>query len=1227
MHLKTLEVQGYKSFANKVEFLFDDGITAIVGPNGSGKSNVADAIRWVLGEQGYSNLRGKKTEDMIFSGSDGRARLGMASATLVLDNSDRWLPLDFSEVTIARRAYRSGDNEYYLNGSRVRLKDINELLAKSGLSRQTYTVIGQGTIDRVLSLQAGERRKLFEEASGITFHRQKRVKTLDQLAETRDNLLRLNDIVKEIEPRLGRLEKQAQKANEYSQLMTHLDGLLRVWYGYRWGQSQRQLSDSKKFLHESEAVVKKQQAELAQLERDLSALRSEQVELRGKLGTRYAENKELQAEAEAVQRQLAVSEERASQYEAQRAEIVAELEALEANLTKQEQLVAGARTALANIERELQEAETVRQDVQQKLDVHQAERKNILARQAEAEKQVRDLSTRLTERQSRLTQAGERRDSLLTETQNRETELSGLTAEQADLEEKQSQLLAELATLDETLFTLKDQQSQERDDLTRLNEAADGLKAELAQLQRQEDSLKARQDVLDKLRTDMAGYYEGVKAVLQPQAKLSGIIGTVSQIMQVPPDLEVAIETTLGGRLQDVVVESFADAEAAVGYLKKTGRGRATFLPLDTIRVGRPADVPHTPGVVGLGSDLVRAEARLQPIIESILNRTIIADDLPAARHAFAEMQGGFQIVTREGELMRSGGSVTGGRDGKKRGRQGTFLTREREWRELPRQLKKIEQAQQQFIAQLDENRQAAQAIETRLKDLGAAQRQAEQRRAEVQGVADRVNRALTQLTDNIGWQQELQRKAQSELAHLEQRQQEIKAEIAELEQAQAEAEETAHRLAAEVSAHSAERLLADLSQAKSQVTLIQGRQKNQQSNLANHQATRQQAANQIESKSKRAETLAVERADLLKQQTDLRNQRDEFNRKLEKFTADIGQTEQRLRDLETRQAELEETEHGTRQHLHRLENEHNRISLQTARRQDDLEHLQQQIENDLGLVNFELADDQVGQPVLPLESLVSDLPVVEELPQGVEEDVKRLKIQVKRLGNINPEAPREYGELKERYDFLTGQMNDLEAAASDLKEIIARLDETMEESFTQTFQQVAVEFQRYFKALFGGGEAKLILTEPEDLIESGVDIVARPPGKRLQSLALLSGGERSLTAQALIFALLKISPTPFVIFDEVDAMLDEANVGRFREALAALAHEIQFIIITHNRKTIEAAQTIYGISMSEDSVSQAYSLKMEDWVENGNGKNGKNGTNGKNGRVNGHVNGVKQAA
>ncbi|MBN1219277.1 MAG: chromosome segregation protein SMC [Anaerolineae bacterium] len=1197
MRLKSLELQGYKSFANKVAFIFDEGITAVVGPNGSGKSNVADAIRWALGEQSYSMLRGKKTEDMIFSGSDGRARLGMAAVTLVLDNVDKWIPLDFSEVTISRRAYRSGENEYYLNGSRVRLRDVNEILAKSGLGRQTYTVIGQGMIDRVLALNADDRRQLFEEAANIIFHRQKRAETLAKLETTRDNLVRLNDIVKEIEPRMNRLERQAERADEYARLMSHLDGLLRVWYGYRWGRGQLQLRESTARLRESEAAVATQRGRLAQVEGEIAHIRSEQTALRAKLGTWYTENNQLYAQAETIQRKLAVNEERARQYAAQREEILGELHSLLANRDSQKQQVDEAQEKLVAINAELAQTETAKRAAQQRLDAHQSQRQAILARQTVAEKRIRQLATDLTERQTRLTQLGERRDSLLAEQETRQAEISRLTEQRGDIQARQAQLAAELAALDEARAALEKQQVEQQETLGQLNEAADEFKRQLSELQRREDNLRAHRDMLDRLRSEMTGYFEGVRAIVQ-ENKLSGIVGTVSQVIRVAPDLEVAIETALGSRLQDVVVDSFAHAEAAIDYLKQHRKGRATLLPLDTIRPGRAVELPPTPGVIGRASDLIKIEEKLRPIAELTLNRTIVVDDLAAARRAFTEMQGGFQIVTREGELIRSGGAVTGGRSAGSRDQQGTLLARERELRELPRQIDEATQAQQSATAQLERNRQEAATVEAKLQALLDEQQQQDGQRAELQATINQVERSLEQLADSLGWHQDLQDKARAELTQLEQRKVDLQHEMVQLEQEQREAEETARQLSREVNALSAENLLAELNQAKNAVALIQGRQRSQQTILENYQTAYHQLSTQIESKQNRVDTLAAEQAALHQQRQALAADGHGFSQQLEQFTAQIGDTEKRLAELENRLQHQEQLETNLRHQLQRLESEHGRASLEAARRQDDLDNLERQIQDDLGLVRLDMSAEQVGQPVLPIRPLVSDLPVVEELPPGVEEDVKRLKLQVRRLGTINPEAPREYTELHERFDFLTGQMADLEAAAADLKEVMARLDKTMEEAFTDTFQKVAREFQNYFKLLFGGGEAQLLLTDPDNLIESGVDIAARPPGKRLQSLALLSGGERSLTAQALIFALLRTSPTPFVIFDEVDAMLDEANVGRFREALAALARDIQFIVITHNRITIEAANTLYGISMGEDSVSRVYSIKIDDWLK-----------------------------
>ncbi|MBI1876994.1 MAG: hypothetical protein HYR94_01935, partial [Chloroflexi bacterium] len=632
-------------------------------------------------------------------------------------------------------------------------------------------------------------------------------------------------------------------------------------------------------------------------------------------------------------------------YLAQRQEILVELGPLTADLATQKRQIAEAETGLQAVNQELRQAEEAMQAVQQLLDAQHSQRQHLLTRQAAAEQQARHLATQLAERQASLTQFAERRTALLADYAGYETEISRLTQEQHERRARQEQLTHELSTLAADLSILEQQQTQQRDALSQFDQAAEQLKSHMAALQRQEDTFKARQDLLGKLRGDMSGYFEGVKAVLQPEAGLSGMVGTVSQVMQTPPGLEVAIEATLGSRLQDVVVESFAHAEAAIAYLKESRSGRATFLPLDTLRPGPALSAPNTAGVVGLASELVTVEPRLRPVVESTLNRTLIVEDLPAARRAFAAMQGGFQIVTREGELMRSGGSVTGGRDKQHRGQEGTFLAREREWRELPGQIAGVTQAYQALSSQLADTHDQATSVKKELQRLAGEQQQRQARRQEVQATADEVSRALEQLARSIGWQQELQHKAGAELAHLEQRQADTRHEMAGLDQQRQDAEEMARQLAEEVSASSAETLLTELSQARATVATIQGRQRSQQALLAGLQTAQQQLARQIDNKQARANTLAAEREVLLQQQQELQDRGQEFNSQLEQFAGQIGVTEQQLAELSTRQSQLEQTESQLRQRLQRSEIEHSRISLEAARRQDELDILQRQIQ------------------------------------------------------------------------------------------------------------------------------------------------------------------------------------------------------------------------------------------------------------------------------------------
>lgn len=1210
MRLKTLELQGYKSFATKTVFQFDDGITAIVGPNGSGKSNVADALRWVLGEQSYTALRGKKTDDMIFSGSDGRARLGMAQATVVLDNSDGGLPVDFTEVTLARRAYRDGQNEYLLNGNRVRLRDINELLAASGLSRRTYTVIGQGLVDAALSLRAEERRVLFEEAAGITLHRSKRADALNKLDGTQSNLLRVHDIVSEIEPRLRYLERQAARAAQHQTISNQLKNLLRTWYGYRWGQGQKRLREARLVADNSQRDLDAQLKELERIARQIAELRTHQTELRTQLGEWHRSSSHLHDEAESLQRNLAVGEERARLLSAQRDELLSEIEPLQIARQAAEERVAETQATLDQVEAELESARDRVEQLRARLNAHQAERQALLDQQSLAEKEARQLADRIAGHRARLAQQEERRAHLEQEAEENHRAIATYRQSKDRVAEQLAEQESTLQKMTADLDAVEAQRIERLAAIQKLGAQSGELEEKIVACQRRLEALHARQDLLSRMQQDLAGFYEGVRTVLKAAPEgtlLRGIVGTVAQLLRVPADLETAIETALGGHLQDVVVETWADAEAAIAYLKTNRGGRATFLPLDTLRPPNPINVPDTLGggkgeamsggtlgIVGVASDLVTYDERLTPVVRLLLGRTLVVEDLPAARGVLSAMHGGFQIVTRGGELVRSSGSVSGGSVSRDKA-GGGFLAREREWRDLPAAISEHETERQAFQARLDENHHAQAEHQSALEELAHRQAKLQAAQAITERERDSLVREIERADEAIQWQQSLLDRLESERAGLDQSEERLRTEVEGFQAAQAQAQEQAQELAARAATLTAEALLTELSQAQTEQAVIEGRRESQRTVLDGHRANLEELSGRIHAKERRGEELWGERESLLSKLVTQRDHASRLNDQIAELAARIDPAQEELVTWEERQTALEAKEDRGREILHRLETEHSRLALEYGRRQDEMEMLRRQIEDDLGLVEVELSEDQIGQPYLPLHPLISELPVVEELPEGVENDVRRLKVQLSRLGSVNPNAPKEFEELRTRHEFLTQQMADLEQATADLRQVIAELDRLMEQEFSKTFEVVAREFKGYFKRLFGGGEAQLILTDPENLTETGIDITARPPGKRPQSLNMLSGGERSLTAGALIFALLKASPTPFCVLDEVDAMLDEANVGRFRQALEELAEEIQFIVITHNRRTIEAANTIYGVSMGDDSASRVISLQLDE--------------------------------
>ncbi len=1207
MRLKHLELQGYKTFAARTTFVFDSGITAVVGPNGSGKSNIADAIRWVLGEQSYRMLRGKRTEDMIFSGSTQRARLGMASAALVLDNAEGWLPVEFSEVNITRRAYRSGENEYLLNGSRVRLRDITELLARSGLARRTYTVIGQGLVDDVLSLRAEDRRALFEEAAGITLYQSKRVEALSRLEETRSNLLRVNDIINEIAPRLRRLEREAERAKHHALLSQQLEGLLRTWYGFRWRQEQQSLFRARDAASRREARLTRCRRDLDDLDGRIAALRARQSHRREQLEVWHRESAGLHRQMEEVSRDLAVLRERARLLGRQHDEIQGELAELEVQARLTAERIDTAEEELANSQQIVHDYEALAAEAQADLEAFEQQRAALAQQVATSQARIFDLATQAADRDNRLAQLHERRTALTAERTDHQSAIGDLEVRTGELRSKIQAMAAEESNLASQKETLEAEAARIDGRLAEILARQDELRAGLADAERILERVQARYDLLTRWREEGEGLHSAVRAILQATSGrqreaghvqspvpglLDGIVGTVAQLIRVPAEYEVAIEVALGGRLQEIIVESWSDAEAAINFLRKGQQGRATFLPLDMVRLASRLEVPPDPSMVGVGADLVQAEGRLALVVEMLLGRTVVTRDLQAARRIFDRLRGGFQIVTLAGEVLHSSGSVTGGLS--RNETHGQVLAREREWRELPERLAQTQKHCGEIQAALDQAQAAEEQVRSQSAALQARLREQEEAVAQAQEQRRDLERDAEEMARQIAWRQGLVAQLDDKDIELDGSESLLCDELARLVAERERAERRAATLQEELERLRGEMLYQRLAEARTSVAVARGRWEHRGAALDALREVQAQHETQIEAKRQRIAALDGEQATLA-EQIGSRGSREAVIRGwLASLTQKIDPAEAEVARLEAEREGLDTEETSLRDRLRQAESSYSQALLAQSRQEDRLERLRRQILDDFGLVEMEPTEGLPEQPPLPLGELVSSLPVIDTLPETLEDDIHQIKAQQRRMGPVNPGAPDEYAEVLDRYTFLTTQATDLEEAARGLRDVIAELDEVMRHEFLTTFEAVAGRFAENFAQLFGGGTARLVLTEPDDVSTSGVEIVARPPGKRQQTLALLSGGERSLTAVALIFALLEVSPPPFCILDEVDAMLDEANVKRFRTALEALSQHTQFIVITHNRGTIQAADTIYGVSMGEDSVSQVVSLRLE---------------------------------
>jgi chromosome segregation protein len=1193
--LARLDLHGFKSFANRTVFVFEPGITAVVGPNGSGKSNISDAVRWVLGETSYSALRSKRTEDVIFAGGRGKPPAGMAEVTVTFNNEEGWLPSDFTEVTVTRRAFRSGENQYFINGRRMRLKDVTQLTASLG---QSYTVVGQGLVDVALSQKAEERRGLFEHAADLAGLRLKVAEAERSLNEADANTDRLRDLMTELEPRLKSLQRSAKQAREWQGLRERQAFLQRGHYrrlmagaGSRLAEAEAAIAGDERVLAEWRSALQDSVSARAQAQERLQAARDALASHDARLATIREGERQV-----GHQRDLVVERERAldrrredmrdtqSGLDEQVAKVERDLGLVNAGVLGVTAEVEEAREAVTALEAASQADRQARTDLER--DVAQ-----LASAIGQRERTVNDLAQRQALIEQKRESVSSEEERVAREAAERLDRIARLTADAAALVTEDEETASRLAAFETRLAELAGASREQR-------AAVEAAAQAVADAERRFGQATNRLAVLQRVQDEGTGLHAGVRQVLQAHrdGRLDGIRGTVAELISVEATYDTAIEVALGGHLQDVVVDRWRDAEAAIALLKGARAGRATFQPLETLarRGERPAPsgLDRIAGVYGVASDLVRSDGDHAVVVRALLGRIVVVEDLPAARRAMAELPSGWSAVTLAGEIARAGGSVTGGSAVRESG----VLGRERDLRELPAEIERLERRREETQAHQAEAAQKGQALASDRTAIESERAVLLAQRRERGGQRDRL---AAWLRDLRAQQEAADTRSAAAAQHQDQQEAELRAiaarregalrQLADDQERHAERQVTVSRMREAAGAGDAR-----LATARQDLAALDERLRAEGRRVAALQSQRSGLAEEMALRSRRVAELEGERDALAGQRE-----------RLEREVASLAQSQAAavearvplagaLVESEAAVTALESRIERARQELLERERGMTQGSLAVERARSELATVHQRIIDDLGLEHPEdlhaLPDREIEDGDAGPDWVLSDD------HEAVEKEISRLRDRLRRVGYVGDDVVEEYERESAHFDHLTTQLQDVMEAALSIRGLLAGLTDTMQDRFAETFERVAGAFTEAFTVLFGGGTARLVLTaDDEGGAPGGIDIVAQPPGKRLQSLGLLSGGERSLTAVALLFAILRVNPTPFVLLDEVDAALDEANVVRFRDELRKLAAETQAIVITHNRGTVEIADTLYGVTMGGDGVSQVLSLRLGD--------------------------------
>lgn len=1187
MKLKKLELYGFKSFAQRTEIVFDEGITGIVGPNGSGKSNIGDAVRWVLGEQSAKTLRGASMSDVIFNGTQKRKPLSYCEVSLVFDNDDHALAMEAAEVMVTRRVYRNGESEYYLNRTACRLKDVVDLFRDTGIGKEGYSIIGQGRIDEILSRKSEDRRQVFEEAAGIVKFKARKEEADKKLQRTLENLERVDDILDELTKRLKPLEEQSRNARVYLELSTELKDLDLNLFLIRSDRARARLSELESELLTVQTILADTESNLTdkttrrdetqnridQLEEAITKARTELMECAEHVHESQKKLSALQSrrETRSENRQRIVREQEEAQERL--AEIEKDHVRIQADVEKQHSLIADAEQIL----RATQEAAEKAQAKEKEADAALEAQKAAVIDQMNRLSDVRNDKTRLNTMQAQM-----------------ETRLTEIEESSGALQEQEAALREALTAVEKQMETENQHQQQCQEKLAQARQASDeadtayaNLRADVEKQSADMQAAASRHNVLTEMTRDMEGYNMAVRRAMTyaKQRGLTGVKGVLAQLMTVPQAYETAIDMALGAAQQNIVTDTEETAKELINYLRQNRLGRATFLPMSAIRgktlYGNERNALKLPGCLGVASELVQCAPEYRGIVENLLGRTVIADNLD---HGIPIMRAGnhaFRLVTLEGDVMHSGGSMTGG---SAQSKVSNLLSRERELKELTAKLQTGRAELDKCRQELTQRQQTAQEKRQKVSDAVNALHQQEiavaREQARRESVFADLNTHLQRMQETEQARVQLHQSLEDirqQLETIEHQRTGAQGDQSAMEQKTIEMQNALVKARAEASAEN-DRLmvrtlqLSDLRHGLSDLERDEAHAQQDQSQILREQERREQLLHEMD------ELDAIDENDMKREEAEsARRQKEQLRQEsaAQAIEQRRSQAQSDLRDILSDMENLHEAYNRDSEKLHKTE-------LAKARIEGDQKNLQNRIWDTYKLT-YAGAEEFRRTPFDEKES---------------DRRAAELQGQIRALGTVNVGAVEEYAETKARVDDLTTQQQDLKRAEMDLRELIERLLIQMRSTFVENFSKMQGYFAETFTRLFGGGHAELKLMDPDDPLNCGIEVNAQPPGKKLQLLSLLSGGERALTAIAILFAMLKLKPTPFCILDEIEAALDDANIGYYADYLKEYSKGTQFIVVTHRKGTMERCNSLFGVAMEEQGVSRMVSVSLQDYQE-----------------------------